>query len=256
MRIKGEEYSPTLRIAELVEEAAINYPSVIAPIKILKPDATRIVIPMVRFEEIPLPTCIFLQGRERLLEKDKAGEELETGKLTGAGVSESADGEAETEKIPDFLDVLFPKGSVREIESGKPIVICLEEPEENSFIGALRTICMRIYREKRGGHPESFNTSDIDELKKEIRWMKAEGKIFSAELSEDEWRELTKGDENVRRMFNRIKQLFSQHFGFIIFNTQSLNLPLEHLEQHRVKVIMLKPRAFDTELARKISEIA
>ncbi len=252
--IKGEGYSPSLRISELTEDITINYPSVIAPIKILKPDATKIVIPKVRFEEIPLPNCIFLQGRGRLLEKDRAGEELEAWKLTGVGISESTGGEAETEEIPDFLDILFPKGSAGEIESGEPIVICLEEPEGNSFIGALRTICKRIYREKKGGKPKPIIFSDAEELKKEIRWMEAEDKIFSAQLNEEEWSKLEKQD--IARIFNRIKQLFGQNPGFIIFNTQSLDLPLEYLEQHRVKVIMLKPKELDTELLRKISEIA
>lgn len=250
MLIKGEEYPPILEIPELVEEIAIKYPSVIAPIKILKAEIARIVIPEVRFEEIPLSNRILLQGRERLLEKDKAREELEIGKLTIAGLSESTAGEAETEEIPDFLDLLFSKGSAGEIESGEPIVICLEEPEGHSFIGALRTICMRIYREKKGGKPKPVIFSDAEELKKEIRWMKAEDKIFSAQLSKEEWNHLEKRD--VERIINRIEQLFSQHFGFIIFNTPFLYFQ----EHHRVKVIMLKPRDLDTELARIISQIA
>lgn len=248
--IKGEEYLPTLKSPKLIKQVTINHPSVIAPIKILKRAVTRIVVPKVRFEEIPLPNCIFLQGRERLLEKDKAGEELETGKLTGAGLSESTSGEAETEEIPDFLDILFPKGSAGEIESDKPIVIGLEEPGRNSFIGSLRTICMRIYREKKGGKPKPVIFSDAEELKKEIRWMEAEDKIFSAQLCKEEWERLEKKD--VERIFNRIEQLFSQHFGFIIFNTQFLHFS----EHHRVNVIMLKTMDLDIKLARKISEIA
>ncbi len=213
MLIKGEEYSPSLRISELTEDITINYPSVIAQIKILKPDATKIVIPKVRFEEILLPNCILLQGRERPLEKDKAREELETRELLIAGGYEGPGGEVETEEKSDFLDLLFSAGSSGKLESGEPIVICLEEPEGNSFIGALRTICKRIYREKKGGKPKPIIFSDAEELKKEIRWMEAEDKIFSAQLSEEEWKGLEKQD--VERIFNRIEQLFSQHFGFI-----------------------------------------
>ncbi len=250
MLIKGEEYSPSLRISELTEDITINYPSVIAPIKILKPDATKIVIPKVRFEEILLSNCILLQGRERPLEKDKAREELETRELLIAGGYESPAGEVETEEKSDFLDLLFSEGSSGKLESGEPIVICLEEPEGNSFIGALRTICKRIYREKKGGKPKPIIFSDAEELKKEIRWMEVEDKIFSAQLSEEEWKGLEKQD--VERIFNRIEQLFSQHFGFIIFNTQFLYFQ----EHHRVNVIMLKPKELDTGLLRKISEIA
>jgi hypothetical protein len=246
--IKGEEYSPAFRIPELIEETAINNPSLIAPIKILNPDTARIVIPKVRFDEIPLPKCNFLQGER--LEKDKAKEELETGELAIAGVSESTGGEVETKEIPDFLDLLFSEGSAGRVESGDPIVIYLEEPEGNSFIGALRTICKRIYREKKGGKPKPVIFSDVEELKKEIRWMEAEDKIFSAQLSKEEWKGLKKQD--VERIFNRIDQLFSQHFGFIIFNTPFLHIP----EHHRVDVIMLKPKELDTGLIRKISEIA
>lgn len=250
MLIKGEEYSPSLRIAELIEDITINYPSVIAPIKILKPDATKIVIPKVRFEEILLPNCILLQGGERPLEKDKAREELETRELLIAGGYESAGGEVETEEKSDFLDLLFSEGSSGKLESGEPIVICLEEPEENSFIGALRTICLRIYREKKGGKPKPIIFSDAEELKKEIRWMEAEDKIFSAQLSKEEWDKLQGEDE--KRIFNRIKQLFSQYFGFIIFNTAKF---LHSPEQHQVNITMLKPKELDIELTRRISEI-
>ena len=241
--IKGNEYLHTVRIPELVEERAIFYPSVIAPINILKPDTARIVIPEVRFVDITLPNYILLQTWE-----------FKSKKKAKAVIQESTGGETETEEIPDFLDLLFQNGSAGEIESCKPIVICLEEPEGNSFIGALRTICMRIYREKRGGKPKPIIFSDAEELKREIRWIEAEDKIFSIQLSDEEWNKIARQDE--LRIFNRIKQLFGQNPGFIIFNRQTIDLPLEHPEQHRVKVIMLKPTDLDIESARKISEIA
>ena len=250
--IIGEEYSPTLKIPKLVKQVTINHPSVIAPIKILKRAVTRIVVPKVWFEEVPLPNCIFLQGRERLLKKDEAGEELETGKLTGAGVSESTSDEGETEEIHDFLDILFKKGGTGEIESGEPVVLCLEEPEGDSYIGALQTICKRIYREKEGGNPKPTILSHLtDDFKREItRWMEAKDKIFSVQLTEDNWEKLNEDDWE--HISDRIGELFAQGFGFIILNNPPHVFIKKH---HEINIINIEPQKVDLELKKSISSM-
>ena len=240
MIIEEESYSSMLIIPNLAEESAINYPSVISPRRILKTVSTRITIPKVILEEIPLQKRVSLQ--ERALE-----ETVERAKITDVSKSSGSEIEIESEEIPNFLDLLFIGGE--EIESGEPVMICLEETDKNSFFGALETICKRIYREKRGGKPKAVIFSDVEELKREIRWIEAEDKIFSARLSKEEWDKLKKQDRD--RIFNRIEQLFSQNFGFIIFNGIFYSFP----ERHRVNIIMLKPRELDTKLARKISEM-
>ncbi|HUV02326.1 MAG TPA: hypothetical protein VMW67_02590 [Desulfobacteria bacterium] len=249
--IKGEEYLPAFRIPELIEETAINNLSLIAPIKVLKPDATTIAIPKVRFEKILLPNCILLQGRKRQLEEDKAGAELETGEQTIAGVSESPGGEPETEEIPHFLDLLFPKGSAGEIESGEPMVICLEEPEGDSYIGTLRTICKRVYREKKGGKPKPTILSHLtDDFKREItRWMEAKDRIFSIQLSEDDWKKL--GEDDWNHIWDRINELFAQGFGFIIFNKPIYFFP----KSHQINIINIKLPKLDLKLKKSISSM-
>jgi hypothetical protein len=249
--IKGEEYLPILRVPELGEEAAINYPSVIAPIKFLKSQAAKIVIPMVRFEEIPLPNCIFLQGSKKQLEKEKATEEFETEELTIAGGSESSGGEVKTEEIPEFLDLLFPEGGIREIESGEPMVICLEEPEGDSYIGTLRTICKRVYREKKGGKPKPTILSHLtNDFKREItRWMEAGDRIFSVQLTKDDWETLKEDDW--KHIWDRIEELFAQSFGFIIFNKPIFFFP----EGHQINIINIEPQKLDLKLKKNISSM-
>lgn len=147
----------------------------------------------------------------------------------------------------DPINLIFQsKGGTLDFD--KPLVICLDEPNDDSFIGAVRTICKLIYREKRGGDPKPVVIETLQEFKNELRWIKAEDMIFSVKLSEKDWKNLT--PEEWERIWSRIKQLFAQGFGVIIFNTN-----VTFAGEHIINIIKLSPRNLSSEIRRRIAEI-
>lgn len=246
--IEKDDHTPKLIIPMLREIMSVTFPHTIPPRKILKTATTKLVVPEVMFERIPHQTPVLLfRPSERLLEEEKAREEMEAVMVS---VPEIAGSAIVTEEIPEFLDLIFERDNGGKIDSGKPVVIFLDELEGNNHIVALREICKRIYREKRGGKPEAKIISDPEELKKELSWLKAEEKIFSVQLDKKGWGELTKREEE--RIFNKMDQLFSQDVGFIVLNKIFVSVP----ERHRIDIVVLRPKELGVELTKRISEIA
>lgn len=159
-------------------------------------------------------------------------------------------------ELPDPFELIFSSsGGVITVD--KPLVIGLDD-EEGTHIGVLRTLCKRIYREKKGGKPDPLIIRDLEELtggergKGEIRWLEAEDQIFSMQLDAEEWEELvTELDREWERIWNRIDQLFAQNFGVIIFNNPVQQIPTEHLPT----VVHLEPRPLDPPLQRAIARL-
>ena len=157
--------------------------------------------------------------------------------------------ESEEYELKEFelFDLVFHREGGT-LDFDEPLVICLEEPENDSYIGTIRTLCKLIYREKVGGHPEPIIIESLEEFKDELRWIKAEYRIFSVKLSEKEWSELT--HEDWTRIWSRIKQLFSQGFGIIILNTS-----ITPIGEHIISIVKLKPKQLPPEVRRKIVEL-
>jgi hypothetical protein len=130
-------------------------------------------------------------------------------------------GMVDADALPDPLELIFSGGG--DIYGDGPVVIGMESGA--SHIGALRRLCQRIYREKVGGNPTPTIIRDLDMLVGdragggEIKWMEAEGNIFSVQLDNEEWDTLFEHREkDWERLWNRIDELFAEEFGFIIFN--------------------------------------
>jgi hypothetical protein len=167
----------------------------------------------------------------------------------GAEIAEEESG-GDTEEEENFFEIMFRGEGLRRIEDGRPAVIYVEEKEGDSIIGVVGTICKRLYREKMGGIPKAEIFSNLEEFRKEIRYIEAGNKITVIQLSEKDWKSLTKEEWN-RFFGDRLDQLFSQDFGFII-----LNYPLPKvLERHRINTIIVHARQLTTEMKRKLTEI-
>lgn len=182
------------------------------------------------------------------LETEKTSQK-EKSLSVGAEIAEEESG-GDTEEEENFFEIMFRGEGLRRIEDGRPAVIYVEEKEGDSIIGVVGTICKRLYREKMGGIPKAEIFSNLEEFRKEIRYIEAGNKITVIRLSEKDWKSLTKEEWN-RFFGDRLDQLFSQDFGFII-----LNHPLPRvLERHRINTIIVHARQLTTEMKRKLTEI-
>ncbi len=148
----------------------------------------------------------------------------------------------------DVFDLIFWKEG-NTLDFDEPLIICLEEPPNDSYIGTLRTICKLIYREKVGGNPKDrLIIETLNELKDELRWIEAEDKIISVKLSEKEWKEIK--PEDWTKLWSRIKQLFAQGFGVIIFNRW-----LDYVGEHLINIVKLKPKELPPKVRKDIVEL-
>ena len=242
--VREEFYSPKLIIPDLEEIVLMEDSFLIAHQKIVEPPLTKIKPPIITLKKINFqrtsPTSIF---KERASLQHTITNTIEN--ETPAASSES------DEELPDFFEILFSGGAAGNINSGEPTVICLKELGNDSHIGALQTICTRIYREKMGGMPKPTILSHLTEdFRSEItRWMKAENKIFSVQLDENDWSELS--DDDWLHIYDRIEELFAQSFGFIILNK---SVPIFQ-GRHHINTINIKPKELDFELKRRISSV-
>lgn len=166
-------------------------------------------------------------------------------------------GDIDADELPDPFELIFSGGG--EVDSGEPLVIGLND-QDGTHMGALRTLCQRVYREKVGGSPEPVILRDLDELTGgdrapgEIRWIEAEDKIFSVQLDEDEWDTLLDEHEEAwERIWNRIDQLFAQSFGVLIFNSKVGRVTRE--QEHLIHTVGLEPRTLSPEDYRNIAQL-
>ncbi|RLI80253.1 hypothetical protein DRP05_01330 [Archaeoglobales archaeon] len=178
-----------------------------------------------------------------------------------AKIAEDTKVEKQPEPTPDITptkDVEIPEDfepfkllfdfEGKTIDFDNPLVICLEETPHDSHIGSVRTICKLIYREKVGGLPDPTIIETIDKPEDLFEQIRAEGRIVSIKLNEKEWGMLTKKDW--QKLWSRIKELFAQGFGVVIFNRS-----LTQLSEHIVNYINLKPRVLPVELKKEILEL-
>lgn len=171
-------------------------------------------------------------------------EKAEITESTAESLSESE--ELKLEEFEPFNLIFSLEGGTLDFD--EPLIICLEEPENDSYIGTVETLCKLIYREKVGGLPDPNKIDTLEQFKDELRWIKAEGRIFSVKLKEKEWRELT--NEDWVKIWSRIKQLFSQGFGVIIFNKW-----LDYVGEHLINIVKIKPKDLPPEIRKRIVEL-
>jgi hypothetical protein len=222
----------------------MEYSSLIAYQKVVEPSLTKIKPPAITLKKIN-----FQKNSLTSISKERASlQHTGTNAIENETLAASSESD---EELPDFFEILFSGGADGNMGSGEPTVIRLEELGYDSYIGALQTICTRIYREKIGGMPKPTILSHLTEdFRSEItRWMKAENKIFSVQLDENNWSKLS--DDDWLHIWDRIEELFSQSFGFIIFNK---TIPIFQ-DHHHINVITIKPKELDFELKRRVSSV-
>ena len=161
-----------------------------------------------------------------LVVKRKKKEVIEEGQtaevISPAG--ESSGGGKEEDEEYDILKHIFGI-SKNSLFSGNPKLVYVTNEE---FLGAVRYICWRIYREIKGGkaEPKIISNASKEIFKREIEnWMKAENRVFSVEFKKDE-----KLDKDFwESVADRIEELFGQDIGFIVVNQKILFIPKHHI---------------------------
>lgn len=191
----------------------------------------RIRIPIYRILKPPMIREISLFDEkidEKLLEKLEE-EKIQTPKPQVSVISKEAEpslgeGEEIEEEPPEILESIFGVSKSSLFSGGAKLIwVPVEE-----FLGTIRYICWKIYREIKGGKAEPKIISDAskESFKREIEnWMKAEDRVFSVEFKESE--ELDK--EFWESVMDRIEELFGQDIGFIVTNKKILFIPRHHI---------------------------
>lgn len=196
-------------------------------------------------------------GKERLLERQKFEGSVKSAEAEPPG------GEEELERIPDVTNFIFSISNSR-ISSKGPKVILYKELEKDSTIGSFETLCIRIYREKEGGHPKLQPIKKLDEFNiKEIeRWVEADKKIVTIDLDKDK-EKANKWfcEDNLREP---VRRAIIGDIGFIIFKTRDTNLyeyckkVLENLEEeieHPLNVLYFEPKPLLFEKKKELSSL-
>jgi len=186
-------------------------------------------------------------------EKDEDEEVVEQQiySVAPAGSSSSGAGELPTH---DPFELLFSGHGGENPPSNKPVVIWLDEEEDESYLRTLEWICSQIYREKaKSKNPDFRRITDMGELKKEAgkSWVDlAENKLFSVELTHEEYKEL-----NVDDVEPRLEELAFQDFGFLIFNTPRHVVSEIDVNKHPVNNIEIRAREHPPEILANVQKL-
>lgn len=141
---------------------------------------------------------------------------------------------AEIEKEPKYFKNL--PGLNKDHPKDRPMVIFFKDTED-SFIGFLEELCLREYREIKGGYAESIKISIREDLKREIeRYMEAEGKIFTVNFDKN----FDYSTINWKDVRNKIEQLFGQDLGYIIFKNVEFSEDF-YPTQHNIQTFFKSP---------------
>lgn len=174
-------------------------------------------------------------------EEQEIAEVVESEEDTFSVVEECRAGEDWiTDEWPDPLELLFGSDGT-DIKSDNPVVVLVND---NDLVGVAETVVKRLYREIEGGEPDLRKFDTADQLVNEERWVSADSRIFTAELSSDEWKKLENNHQDKWRSIwrNRVDQLFSgQQFGAIIFNRDQIPDPeVTSLPHHPPRLVELE----------------
>jgi hypothetical protein len=167
---------------------------------------------------------------KRLIEsrKEKERERVEE----SVGISGSPEG-PEREEEALLPEEIFIPPLIKELSSatklmGRPMCIILPKKEDDTFVDSVAIICREIYRIVKGGKPSPRLISKG--LKEEIEgYLKAEGMIFIIDDSKSELLpdlgKIRSSEDLKKRLgiiLDRLRELFSQDIGFIIFHINGI----------------------------------
>jgi len=148
---------------------------------------------------------------------------------------------------------------------GRPVCIVLEKRPNDSYVKALAIICREIYRIFKGGKPEPKYISEG--LKDEIeRYLRAGGMIFivddsksrllpsfsSTRLADEFWEKV-----NLDLLLDRLHELFSQDYGFIIFHVSRWGKEFTKIlnEKTHAKVVRIRSPLWSQDVKKEIAKI-
>jgi hypothetical protein len=185
-----------------------------------KLESGSISVPIVKLPQIGIKPMRPMTPRPiKEVEEVTAGEVRSMTEITAKGSSGSIKEEV---FVPPLLEELSSIAS----PIGRPVCIVLSKKEGDSFVESTATICREIYRIVKGGNPTPRWISKG--LKEEIEGnLRAEGMIF---VIDDSKCGLLPNLSNIRSckdfldrvdmdmILDRLRELFSQDFGFIIFH--------------------------------------
>jgi hypothetical protein len=86
------------------------------------------------------------------------------------------------DELPDLLELLLCSNGA-DIQSDNPIIALVDD---DSLIGVVETLVKRRYREMEGGEPDLQKFDTADRLTDEERWISADGRIFTAQMKDEE----------------------------------------------------------------------
>lgn len=193
--------------------------------------------------------------------------ELEQKPETTSPESEPSAGEEEFEEIPDIVDFVFGVPNSK-ISSRGPKIVLYKELETDSTIGSFETLCIRIYREKKGGYPRIQPIKKLDEFnKKEIEKYVEINKVITIDLDNN----LDKNKKKAYKWFceetlrEPIRRAIIGDVGFIIFKTRDAKLyeyskkVLENVEkdiEHPLDIVHAHPNSLSFEEKINLSNFA
>jgi|GEM_PF-2901210 len=194
-------------------------------------------------------------------------------------------GEEEISEVEEgVLDILFEPISeehdlkgILHASSERPVII-LAEKSEDDYRDALKLMLKEIYRIKVGGFPVAIVT---EKEKGEVEEAKAENRIHIIDDSEDKFfesskinkeKELKIGLDKIleakardfekvdmdKLLYERIEELFSQGFGFLVFHLKKENFDFLcnsfGIKEHKIpKLILIRGKGLKEEEREKIS---
>lgn len=268
---------PIVKLREVHVRSII--PSFNSVIPTVKPSPeTRVRVPIYRILRIPrIKEIDFLDEKidEKLLDRlEEVREQIPESQVSVTlGGAEPSGGEEEEfeEKPPEVIKFIWGSGSTNILSNG-PFVILYKELEDDSTIGSFETICMRVFREKRGGEPGYFSIKKLDDFNiREIeKHIKPEGNIIRIDLDQ-----IKKDTENKKEDISkyissdRLKETLDKFIvgpvSFLIFKTRDENLykyykqvlkKLSANMEHPLKIIEVTPRKMTVEQKKILTELA
>jgi len=203
-----------------------------------KPPIKKIIIPIYRILRTPMVREIGLLDEkidEKLLEKLEEEKRIEIQKPQVSAISRGAEpslggGEGAEEEPPDFLKFVFGGDSTKILARG-PIIVLYKELEDDSTIGSFETLCIRIFREKKGGEPGYLSIKNLDthNIREVEKYIKPEGNIVRIDLDSLK-KDAKKNDRNIfkivspERLREPLDRFIVGDVSFLIFKTRDEKL--------------------------------
>lgn len=231
--VKPEKFTP-----ELMNSIELN-----KKVPTIDENKEEILVPILKLDEVKIKEYIpYIQTdvpRITVIPKDLSA--------SGGKIKISRDDQTYEEEVEEPIDEgFFDKeieepidylGINNERIKDKPIVIFLKD-KKSGFIGTLEELCLRIYREIKGGKPKPRKISNIKNFIREIeKWLEAQDKIFTIDFHEDDYKELKNWDV----IRDELSQLYGQGVGFILFKNLGLISDKYIPTDHRIKFLFLEP---------------